>query len=268
LERIKLKEKREVLKVDIQKHLAIVTLSRPEVLNAFNPVLWNSLMTAMEKIRDDNSIWVVIIRGEGGRAFSAGADLKWRAENETEVKSSDPEKRNLFFNNSKFEFWKPVIAAVEGYAVGGGLELALACDIIIASEDSKLGFPEPRRGLMADGGGVTGLIRQIPSKLANELIFSGKLITAEKGFEIGLINYVTTKDNLMVKAKSIADSIIKCSPLAVQAAKQAIVLGKDLPYDEALKTEFSMFKKLKNSKDFFEGPKAFSEKREPNWTME
>ena len=121
---------------------------------------------------------------------------------------------------------------------------------------------------MADGGGVAGLIRQIPLKLAMELIFTGDLITAENARDIGLVNYVTTKDNLMIKAKSIADSIIKCSPNAIQAAKQAVVLGRDLPYDESQISEFSMFKKLKNSQDFLEGPKAFSEKREPKWIID
>ena len=240
-------QKKEVLKLDVKNHLAIVSLNRPEVLNAFNPELKNSLMSTMEKIRDDNSIWVVIIRGEGGRAFSAGADLKWRSKNEEKVKSNHLRDKDIYFNNSKF---------------------ALACDIIIASDDSKLGFPEPRRGLMADGGGVAGLIRQIPLKLAMELIFTGDLITAENARDIGLVNYVTTKDNLMIKAKSIADSIIKCSPNAIQAAKQAVVLGRDLPYDESQISEFSMFKKLKNSQDFLEGPKAFSEKREPKWIIE
>ena len=261
-------QKKEVLKLDVKNHLAIVSLNRPEVLNAFNPELKNSFISTMEKIRDDNSIWVVIIRGEGGRAFSAGADLKWRSQNEEKVKSDHLRNKDIYFNNSKFRFWKPVIAAIEGYAVGGGLELALACDIIIASDDSKLGFPEPRRGLMADGGGVAGLIRQIPLKLAMELIFTGDLITAENARDIGLVNYVTTKDNLMIKAKSIADSIIKCSPNAIQAAKQAVVLGRDLPYDESQISEFSMFKKLKNSQDFLEGPKAFSEKREPKWIID
>ena len=140
---------------------------------------------------DNNKI--AVITGAGDRAFCAGSDLKWRSENEEAVKSYIKNNDDIFFNHPKFELWKPVIAAVNGYAVGGGLELALACDLIVASEDAKLGLPEPRRGLMADGGGIQGLIRQIPYKQAMEIILSGEFIDAKKGYEIGIVNRLSKK---------------------------------------------------------------------------
>ena len=258
----------DFLKFEVIDHLAKLTLDRPESMNALNPPLWNSIIEAMKEVRDNKSIWVAVITGAGDRAFCAGSDLKWRSENEEAVKSYTKNEDDIFFNHPKFELWKPVIAAINGYAVGGGLELALACDLIVASEDAKLGLPEPRRGLMADGGGIQGLIRQIPYKQAMEIILSGEFIDAKKGYEIGIVNRLSKKEDLMKEVNDLTDSILKCSPMAIQAAKQSAVLGKDMNYDDARVAEFSMFTKLKKSNDFVEGPRAFSEKRNPKWKSE
>ena len=261
-------KKYEFLKFEVNNHVAKITLNRPDTMNALNPPLWNSIIEAMKEVRDNKEIWLAVITGAGDRAFCSGADLKWRSKNEEEVKSRVKNEDDIFFNHPKFELWKPVIAAINGYAVGGGLELALACDLIVAVEDAKLGLPEPKRGLMADGGGVQGLIRQIPFKQAMEIILSGEFIDAKKGFEIGIVNRLSKKEDLMKEVDDLASSILKCSPMAIQAAKQSAVLGKDMNYDDARITEFSMFSKLKKSNDFVEGPIAFTEKRNPNWRSE
>jgi enoyl-CoA hydratase/carnithine racemase len=247
-----------------ERHLAIITLNRPEVMNSMNPPLHDALREALEEVRDNDSIWVAILTGTGDRAFSAGADLKWRSENEDTIREMAKRPREKILS-SEFGCWKPVIAAVNGYAVGGGLELAIACDLIVAAERAQFGLPEPRRGLMADAGGVHGLPRQIPSKLAMELILTGRFITAQRAAEIGLVNRVVRNDELLAAARELATEIMECSPKAVQAAKQAVVLGSGLTFEDAMFTEFSLFDRLKNSADFTEGPRAFSEKRSPKW---
>jgi len=245
-------------------HLAIVTLNRPEAMNSINPLVGYALHEAFSEVRDNDSIWVAILTGAGDRAFSAGADLKWRSENEDKVRDPGAGTGGVILS-AEFECWKPVIAAVNGYAVGGGLELAIACDLIVAAERAQFGLPEPRRGLMADAGGVNGVSRQLPAKLAMELILTGSFISARRAAEMGLVNRVVENEKLLESARELADEIMQCSPIALQAAKQAVVLGSELPYSEALKSEFSMFTKLKNSHDFTEGPRAFAEKRAPVW---
>lgn len=252
------------VRFDQYGHLATITLNRPEALNSMNPLLGHALREALEEVRDNDSIWVAILTGAGDRAFSAGADLRWRSENEDRVKVPKAGTGGKILS-AEFACWKPVIAAVNGYAVGGGLELALACDVIVAAERAQFGLPEPRRGLMADGGGVNGLTRQIPIKLAMEMILTGQFIDAHKAVDVGLVSRVVDNDQLMAAARELAEQMMLCSPLALQAAKQAAVLGADLPFEEAVMTEFSEFVRLKNSKDFVEGPRAFAEKRAPVW---
>lgn len=249
---------------DQQGHLAVITLNRPEALNSMNPPLLDALREALEEVRDNDSIWVAILTGAGDRAFSAGADLKWRSENEDKVRETGKGAREKILS-SDFACWKPIIAAVNGYAVGGGLELAISCDLIVAADRAQFGLPEPRRGLMADAGGVHGLSRQLPTKLAMELILTGQFIGAQRAADIGLINRVVGNDELMSAANELAGQIMECSPKAVQAAKQAVVQGSALTLEQAMFTEFSKFEELKASNDFIEGPRAFAEKRAPRW---
>lgn len=245
-------------------HLVTITLNRPEALNAINPPLGDALRHAFEEVRDNDSVWVAILTGAGDRAFSAGADLRWRSENEDKVRNPGAGTGGKVLS-AEFACWKPVIAAVNGCAVGGGLELALACDVIVAAERARFGLPEPRRGLMADGGGVHGLSRQIPLKLAMEMILTGQFIDARRAAEVGLVNRVVENDRLLPAAIQLAEAIMECSPKAVQAAKQAVVLGGRLSFEEAMISEFSLFRRLKESNDFTEGPRAFAQKRAPEW---
>jgi enoyl-CoA hydratase/carnithine racemase len=254
----------DVIKFEVEGHLAIITLNRPEAMNALNPPLEHAMFEAFKTVRDDPKIWVVILTGAGGRAFSAGNDLKWRTENEDSIRDFTVTREEAF-NHPEFGLWKPVIAAVDGYAVGGGLELAMACDVVVASDRSQFGLPEPRQGLMADGGGVHRLPRVIPPKLAMEMILTGAFIDAKRAQEFGIVNRVASAENVMEAAKELAGKMMECSPKALQAAKQAAILGGEEDYWEVLDIEHSMFKLLKASGDFVEGPKAFSEKRKPVW---
>ena len=254
----------KIIEFETDDHLAIITLNRPEVMNALNPPLEHAMLEVFTTVRDDPSIWVVILTGAGGRAFSAGNDLTWRSENEDSIREFSVSRKDAF-NHPEFGLWKPVIAAVDGYAVGGGLELAMACDVIVASDRSQFGLPEPRRGLMADGGGVHRLPRIVPSKLAMEMILTGALVDATRAKEIGFVNRVVASEHLLDEAKALATEMMECSPKALQAAKQTVILSGDTPYWDVLDIEYSMFKALKASGDFIEGPKAFSEKRKPVW---
>lgn len=245
--------------------VAFVTLNRPEALNAINPVLWMALDEAMERVRDDPSVRVAILRGAGDKAFCAGADLKWRAENADRLQSEATRDNRARFVMPEFDLWKPVIAAVHGYALGGGFEIVMACDLIVAAEDAVFGYPEPRRGLVADGTAIHRLVRQVPRKLAMEILLTGKTFSAVEGQRLGFVNRVVTRADLMDAAEELAKEVLKCSPQALKATKQMVRLGSEMSFQQAFETEFPEFLKLKESQDFSEGARAFTEKREPKW---
>lgn len=246
--------------------VAVVTLNRPAALNAINPPLGAALTAAMARFRDDPDLWVAILTRAGERAFCAGADLKWRVENEDQVRATRGTANTPSFISPQFGCWKPVIAAVNGYAVGGGLELAMACDLIVAADHAQFGLPEPRRGLMADAGGIQRLIRRVPWPVAMGLILTGTFIGAAEAHRIGLVNEVAPAAGLLAVAERWAATICECSPLAVQAAKQAALLGADWPLEIAMARAYPLHQQLQQSDDFVEGPRAFAEKRRPVWT--
>ena len=250
----------EFLLMERRGHVVYVTLNRPEVLNAIHPPLRAELAEAIRRFRDDSALWVAILTGAGDRAFCVGADLKWRAANEGAARARRPGAPIMS------ACWKPVIAAVNGYAVGGGLELALACDVVVAAEHARFGLPERRRGLMADAGGVQRLPRIIPLKVAMGLLLTGKPIDAAEAHRVGLINEVVPSDQLMAAAERWAEEILECSPLAVQATKQAAMLGMNPPLEEVMGRSYPLHELLRRSADFVEGPRAFAEKRKPVWT--
>jgi enoyl-CoA hydratase/carnithine racemase len=245
--------------------VALITLNRPESLNAINPPLGAALTDAMVRFRDDPELWVAILTGAGERAFCAGADLKWRAQNEEQARAPRGSGQPGFIS-PELGLYKPVIAAVNGYAVGGGLELAMACDLIVAAEHAQLGLPEPRRGLMADAGGIQRLIRRVPWNVAMGMILTGTFVTAAEAHRIGLVNEVVPRDQLMPTAERWAAAILECSPLAVQAAKQAALQGAGWPLEVAMSRSYPLHQRLRQSEDFVEGPRAFAEKRKPVWT--
>jgi E-phenylitaconyl-CoA hydratase len=244
--------------VDYKKEgrIAIFTINRPEVLNAQDAQSLQELSQAMEDFHDDPDLWVSIITGAGEKAFSVGADLKEMGSGKVGILPGFV--RGL-------DMWKPIIAAINGYCLGGGLELALACDIRIAAEHARFGQPEVLRGLIPGGGGTQRLPRVLPRCKAAELLLMGRHIDAEEAYRIGLINKVVPLDKLMPTAKEWAEDICQASPLAVRAAKEAMMRGCELSLLDGLRLERLLCEPLHNTADFAEGMKAFAEKRNPVW---
>jgi enoyl-CoA hydratase/carnithine racemase len=236
-----------------------MTLNRPEVLNAINPALRAELTEAVRQFRDDPDLWVAILTGAGDRAFCVGWDLKWHAANPEASRALGPSPSPLA------DCWKPVIAAVNGYALGGGLELALDCDIIVATEEARFGVPEPRRGQMTDTG-AQRLPRILPLRVAMGLLLTGKLVGAAEAHRVGLINEVAPRGQLMAAADRWAAEVLECSPLAVQATKQAALQELVTLIQAGRSRDYSLQGRLRQSDDFVEGPRAFAEKRKPVWT--
>ncbi|MGI6208499.1 MAG: enoyl-CoA hydratase-related protein [Anaerolineae bacterium] len=245
-------------------HVAYVTINRPEVMNALHPPAQAELAQVFEEIAADDRVWAVVLTGAGERAFSAGADLKYRMSQSDEAALRG---RAVVGTSALEGCWKPIVAAINGYAVGGGLELALACDILVAAEHAQFGLPEPRRGLLADEGGVVKLARRIPYHLAMGMLLTGRLISAAEAFRMGLVNEVVPKGELVAAVDRWVGEILECSPLAVQAAKQAAITTLELPPEAASRRmeTLAAVRRLRQSQDYIEGPRAFVEKRKPVW---
>ena len=244
--------------------IAYLTINRPDRLNALHPPASLEIREAMTDFRDDPDVWVAIITGTGERAFSAGNDLKHTAERGRD--RDRPAVRAPFGGiTSDFECWKPIIAAVNGFALGGGLELALACDIIVAADHAEVGLPEVRVGLVA-GSGVHRLPRHIPLKIAMGMMLTGKRISAQEAYRVGLVNEVVPLSELMPTAERWANEILEVAPLSARASKQMAMDGIAWPLDIALSRTYSEHRNARESDDVVEGPRAFAEKRRPNWT--
>ena len=241
--------------------IAIFTFNRPEARNALNPQAIRELSEAMIDFRDDPNLWVGIITGAGEKAFCAGADIKeqlpFRKERSDRPWAFPP------MPTRGLELWKPLIAAINGLALGGGLEVALACDIRIASENARLGQPEVNIGTMAGSGATQRLPRIIPWCKAAELLLMGRLIDAQEAYRIGLVNEVVPQDKLMPTAKEWAEAICQVAPLAVRATKEAMIRGYGMTLEEGLRLEYSLTSYVMSTEDFTEGTTAFVEKRKP-----
>ncbi len=247
--------------------LAVVTLNRPEVMNALHLEAHLELKEIWEDFRDDADLWVAILTGAGERAFCAGNDLKATAERTAAGTDVQGRTRPPFGRITRdFDCPKPIIAAVNGVAVGGGLELALACDIVVAAEHARFGLPEPRVGLFAGAGGIHRLARQVPFKHALGLLLTGRIIQADEAYRIGLLNEVVPLEDLMPAAERWASEILECSPLSVRLTKEAVFDGLQHSVDDALERDAARVERLLASEDYVEGPRAFAEKRKPRWT--
>lgn len=258
----------EYIIVEKKEHLTIVTINRPERMNALHAPAHKELHATMNEFSDDPDQWVCIMTGTGEKAFSAGNDLKYQAEHHGSSVMRDGMKgvtTGFAGITARFDCFKPIIAAVNGFALGGGLEIALACDIIIAAEGATFGLPEPRVGLMAGAGGVHRLPRQIPYHAAMGVLLAGKRLSALEAYNWGLVNEVVPLDKLMETAEHWAHECMKGAPLSLQATKEATTLGLAMSLEEALSTQFPVSLKMSQSEDLIEGPRAFSEKRPPNW---
>lgn len=245
-------------------HVLTVTIDRPEVMNALHPRANAELAGVWDEFAADPDLWVGIITGAGDRAFSAGNDLKHQASGGD---MSGMPASGFAGLTSRFDLDKPVIAAVNGVAMGGGFEIALACDIIVASEKATFALPEPRVGLAALAGGLQRLPRMIPLKQAMGMILTGRRVDAAEGIQLGFVTAVAPHDQLMDEAKRWAATILECSPVSVRASKQTVMRSLDVAgLEESMKLgQYPAIGDLLRSEDFIEGPVAFAQKRPPQW---
>ena len=263
-----------------KNHMAILTMNRPEAMNAMNAVMRQEMGEALVDFRDDNDSWVLIVTGAGERAFSAGMDLREMAARlaggapgggppgggppRGGAPGGGPPGTPVPSLMAGIDIWKPIIAAINGVAVGGGLETALACDIRIASDTARMGLSEPKRGIVPGGGGMARLPRLVPLGLAMEILLTGDLITAQEAYRIGLINQVVAASELMPAAVKMAERLMDSAPLAVRSIKETVMKAHDVPLlEEALKVRFGG--NINATEDAREGTRAFNEKRKPVW---
>lgn len=248
----------EVL-VDVTDGIMTVTLNRPEAKNAANRAVAVGVAAAMDELDSNDSIHVAIITGAGG-TFCAGMDLKAFVSGEMPM----VEGRG-FAGLTEAPPRKPLIAAVEGYALAGGLELAISCDLIVTADNAKFGIPEVKRGLAAAAGGLMKLPRQIPSRLAMEMAITGDFITAQRAYEMGLVNQIVPAGTALEAAKVMAARIVANGPLAVAISKQVVQESADWSAQEMWKKQQDLVMPIFGSEDAMEGSIAFAEKRAPNW---
>ncbi|MDQ2912417.1 MAG: enoyl-CoA hydratase-related protein [Chloroflexota bacterium] len=247
-------------------HVVTVTIKRPERRNALDHATHLELNEAWTRYEQDDQAWCAILTGEGDKAFCAGADLKVDEATLDQTYWMTFKPGGFGGLTERASMVKPVIAAVNGYALGGGFELALACDIIIAADHARFGLPEPRVGVFASDGGIHRLVRQIPQKIAMGLILTGRHMPADEAHKWGVANEVVPLADLMAAARRWADAILECSPLSLWASKESALAGLHLPINDAINKRSEYLMKLEASEDSKEGPRAFREKRKPKWT--
>lgn len=245
-----------------EERSAVITINRPESLNALNALTINEISSALDELQNDHEVRVIILTGSGEKSFVAGADIKEFSNfNQEEAEELARNGQNSLFDKIE-NLNKPVIAAVNGFALGGGLELAMSCHIRYASENAKLGLPEVTLGLIPGYGGTQRLPKLVGKGIANEMIFSAKMIPAQKAKEIGLVNEVFPVEELLAKTKELASIIAKNSPMAISKAIKATNLSDT---DKGFETEIKSFGELFDMDDKKEGVSAFLEKRKPNF---
>jgi enoyl-CoA hydratase len=245
--------------------VAVVSVNRPEARNALDGETLDAIHDAFVRLEHDASVRCAILTGAGDKAFAAGADIKAMADADpaaAETLADHAHRLGDLLEASRL----PVIAAVHGFALGGGFELALVCDFIYAARGAKVGFPEVGLGVIPGMGGTQRLVQRIGVARARELIYTGRLIDAEVAARIGLVNEVVEPAELLPRARAVADEIAARAPLAVAAAKRAIRRGADQPLDDGIALERHLFASLFATSDQKEGMRAFLDKRAPNWT--
>jgi enoyl-CoA hydratase/carnithine racemase len=254
----------EFCRIESEGGLLVITLQRPEVLNALHLPAHIELSRIFDDYAADPSLRVAIVTGSGARAFCVGTDLKSLAK----TGNYDYPHGGFAGITKRFDLWKPVIAAVNGLCLGGGMEILAACDIAVASDHAQFGLPEPLVGLAALGGGaLQRLARQIAMKDAMALALTGKRIDAAEARRIGLVSEVVPQAEVMARARALAGEILACAPLAVQATKQAMLMSFDeANLERAMRTQYPAEAVMLASQDAIEGPLAFAQKRKPNWT--
>ena len=258
----------ETVKFEVKDFIAYVTLNRPDALNALNQKMTQEIIACCEEISARNDIRISIVTGAGEKAFSAGMDLKERAAETVSIVERRQARLapNIGAHHQAIaSIKKPMIAAVNGYAVGGGLEIALACDIRIGSTNAKLGLTEVRRGMIPGAGGTQRLPRVVGRAKALEMILTGRVIGAEEALKIGLLSQVVEPEALLPAAESIGREIMEGAPVALQFGKEAVNKGIEMPLEEGIRLEVDLSTLLRTTEDSVEGPRAFVEKRKPVW---
>lgn len=245
--------------VDVADGVMIVTLNRPKAKNAANRALAEGVAAAMDEMDSNDDIRVAVLTGAGG-TFCSGMDLKAFVSGELPV----VEGRG-FGGLTEQTPRKPLIAAIEGYALAGGLELAISCDLIVAADNAKFGIPEVKRGLAAAAGGLVKLPRQIPKRLAMEMALTGDFVSAQRAYEMGLVNRVVEAGSALSAALELAATISANGPLAVATSKQVIVESEDWTTEDMWEKQQALVQSVFVSEDAIEGSVAFAEKRAPNW---
>jgi len=245
--------------------VATLTLDRPDVLNAMNNAMRAQLLEIFTRLRTDDAVKVVVVTGAGDRAFCAGADIREFLEPPTPTHFREARKR-LDFRAEMERCSQPIIAAIRGFALGGGLELALACDIRIAAEDAHLGLTEINLAIIPGGGGTQRLPRLVGRGKALEMILTGMRVPAAEALRIGLVERVVPVAELMSAAQALARQIADKAPIALRYAKEAVVGGLGLPLADGIRLENDLSTLLRTTEDRVEGAKAFVEKRKPKWT--
>ena len=244
---------------ETQDHIATITFNRPDAMNAMDAETYAELSRAWIEVRDNPDIWVAVITGKG-RAFTAGADLKRRIGQQTEAWEFWLTQHEQLLNRG-LEVWKPVIAAVNGYCLAGGMTLLFATDIRIAADTAVFGISEVKRGILPGNGGTQRAIRQMPYPIAMELLLIGDNITADEAYRIGLINKVVPPDQLMPTVEAYARRICENPPLAVRAIKELAVRSQYMHIQDGLRLESAIGRILGGTEDAAEGRRAFAEKR-------
>jgi E-phenylitaconyl-CoA hydratase len=249
---------------NVKDGIATVVINRPEVHNALDIEHYAALSDAWKRVRDDGAIRVAIVTGAGDRAFCAGADIKTFLTRKSEWSDVWQTQRDQLLNRG-LEVWKPIIAAVNGFCVGGGMTMLLATDIRVASEHASFGLSEVKRGFIAGNGGTQRILQQIPYCIGMEMLLTGDAIDARRAKDWGLINHVVPPGDLMTTALDYARRIAANAPLAVQAAKELAVRSRDVDTNTGLRIEQLMVRILRETEDAKEGPTAFREKRKPSF---
>jgi len=251
-----------------KERIAIITINRPDAMNSLDGETLDQLNKAWIDFRDDPDLWVAIVTGAGDKAFCAGADLKnlgkfYSSMTPIQRRERSEKEPGVGGITRNLEIWKPIIAAVNGHCLAGGLEIALACDIRIASENATFGLTEVSWGIIPGAGGTQRLPRLIPPARSLEMILCAERIDAREALKIGLVSRVVPLKDVMPEAIKTAERICQNAPLAVRAAKEAIYRGLDLPLSEGLRLEQFLAEPVRQSEDAKEGPRAFSEKKTP-----
>jgi enoyl-CoA hydratase len=253
---------------ETRDRIAFVTFNRPDSLNAMNRQMTRELVDVCQNVDDDNEIRVAIFTGAGEKAFSAGMDLKERAETSfSPIERRQQKLTNKIHTQARAvaAITKPTIAAIRGYCVGGGLEFALACDLRVAAEDAKLGLTEVRRGIIPGAGGTQRLTRAVGITKAMEMCLTGDTVSGLEAKSLGLVNNVVASADVLKAAEDLAGRILKGAPMSVAFIKEAIKKGVELPLEEGLRLEADLSALIGGTDDAKEGPRAFAEKRAPVW---